>query len=302
MSQAQKLVDTFVAEMVKKVGDAADKLLFTAAPAKKKEKKEKEKEGEAAEHADESKPNQAILSKEPGGYAQRGHDFLAANRSSVPNREVSPAGVYQDFSRDYLERIAKLCQKHTAFPGGPVANFNPGARSAAGRKANQRCPYPWEAHHMVPASAFDLKDENDRPAFTDEQKKLLLQTPYDINHGHNIIMLPKLAWGAPVHGLLQHPSDHPEYTKWVIGKLQEVAKRVQKLVKKQPPPDHKDVVANFFERLKKVEDDCWNFLVDLGRSSVAAKCSGRQLDHPDSQHVLYQALTRSTKYEFGRLY
>lgn len=154
---------------------------------------------------------------------------------------------------------------------------------------------------MVPASAFDLKDKNGKPAFKDDEKKLLMQTEYDINHGHNIIMLPKLAWGAPVHGLLQHPSDHPEYTIKVIGMLQEVAKTVQKLVKKKPP-DHKDVVANFFKRLKKVEDDCWNSLVDLGRASVASACAGRQLDHPDSKHVLYQALTRPTKYEFGRLY
>lgn len=302
MTQAQKLVDTFVAEMVKKVGEAADKQRFsTLAQEKKKEKDKKKQEGEAAEHADDSKPNQAILSKEPGGYAQRGHDFLAANKSFVANREVSPAGVYQDFSRDYLEKIAKLCEKHTAFPDGPVANFNPGARSATGQKANQRFPYSWEAHHMVPASAFDLKDKYGRPAFKDDEKKLLLKTRYDVNHGHNIIMLPKLAWGAPVHGLLQHPSDHPEYTKKVIGMLQEVAKTVQKQVKK-PPPNHKNIYANFFDRLKKVEDDCWDFLVDLGRSSVAAACAGRQLDNPDSKHVLYQALTRPTKYEFGRLY
>jgi hypothetical protein len=155
---------------------------------------------------------------------------------------------------------------------------------------------------MVPASAFDQKDKNGKPAFTDEQKKLLLQTPYDINHGHNIVMLPKLAWGAPVHGLLQHPSDHPKYTVKVIKMLQRVAEEVQELVKEEPSPDHEDVVANFFEQLKKVEDQCWNLLVKLGRASVAAACAGKQLDHPDSQHVLYEALTRPTKYAFGRLY
>jgi hypothetical protein len=82
--------------------------------------------------------------------------------------------------------------------------------------------------------------------------------------------------------------------------LQEVADDVQEKVKEKKP--HKEIVANFFKRLQRIENECWNFLVDLGRSSVAAVCAGKAFDHPDSKHVLYRALTRPTKYEFGRLY
>lgn len=300
MTGQQKLVDTWVAEMVEKVGAAAEKAKFVALP-EKPARKEEQKAGDKPEHASDQKPNKAVLEKAPG-YAQRGHDFLAANAGGVPRRDVSPAGVYADFRRDYLEKIVDLLRKRTTFPRGPAANFNPGAKSFASRKAGQRFPYTWEAHHMVPASAFYLKDENDRPAFTDEQRDLLLQTPYDVNHGHNIIMLPKLAWGAPVHGLLQHPSDHPEYTKRVIMLLREVADAVEEKVDEADEKSHKGVVANFFEQLKKVEDKNWNFLVDLGRSSVASACAGKKFDHPASQHVLFLAQTRPTQYQFGRLY
>jgi hypothetical protein len=286
--------------MVKAVGEAADKQKFVAVGADKAAKKEKEKKGEAAQHADSREPNQAVFGKVPG-YAQRGHDFLKANSSAVPNRELSPSAVYKDFGRDYLEKIVDLLRKHATFPGGPARNFNPKALSATGKKAGQRFPYGWEALHMIPASAFYLKDEKDQPAFTDQQAALLMKTPYDVNHGHNIIMLPKLAWGAPVHGLLQHPSDHPEYTIRVIKDLQSLGKAVQKKVKEKKK-DHKALVANFFERLKKIEDGCWDFLVDLGRSSVASACAGKEFDHPQSKHVLFKALTRPTDYQFGRLY
>lgn len=299
MTEQQQLVDTWVAEMVEKVGAAAEKAKFVALPGARPAKKDEQKAGDKPEHASDQKPSKAVLEKAPG-YAQRGHDFLAANAGGVPRRDVSPGSVYADFSRDYLEKIVDLLRKRTTFPGGPAANFNPGAKSIASRKAGQRFPYTWEAHHMVPASAFYLKDENDRPAFTDEQRDLLMQTPYDVNHGHNIIMLPKLAWGAPVHGLLQHPSDHPEYTKRVIKLLQEIADSVQKKVKQKKP--HKDVVANFFELLKKVEDKNWNFLVDLSHSSVAGACAGKTFDHPAAKHVLFAAQTRPTQYQFGRLY
>lgn len=299
MTDNQESVDTWVAQMVKAVGEAADKQKFVAVGPGKVAKKEKGKKGEMAEHADSQEPCQAVLGK-VAGYAQRGHDFLKANAGAVPRRKVSPSGVFRGFERKYLAKIVDLLTKHAAFPGGPAANFNPGACSASGQKAGQRFPYGWEAHHMVPASAFYLKDENGYPAFTDEQAALLKQTPYDVNHGHNIIPLPKVAWGAPIHGLLQHPSDHPKYTIRVISDLKAIADKVQELVEEKR--DHKAIVANFFERLKKVEDNCWNFLVDLGRASVAATCAGIRFDHPQSKHVLFKALTRPTAYQFGRLY
>ena len=40
--------------------------------------------------------------------------------------------------------------------------------------------------------------------------RLLLQTEYDINHSHNIIMLPRISKGVPVHALIQHARDHPK--------------------------------------------------------------------------------------------
>jgi hypothetical protein len=293
-------IQTFTGAQIKAIGEYADKQGYGPAPAApKKDEQKQDPPADQSPHATDQKPSEAILSKDPGGYAQRGHDFLLASASGVADRKKSPSAVYGTFDRAYLtEEMRALLRKHAAFPGpgGSAANFNPGAR-AKGAQARQRYPYGWEAHHMLPASAFFHTDDAGKPAFTADQMDLLKQTPYDLNHGHNMIMLPKIPWAVPVHELLQHPSDHPVYTKRVIVWMQDLAISIEELQKTEK--DHQKVVANFFERLKRLENDAWNHIVKISRSSVEAVVAGKAFHH---ENVLYKALTRKTEYDFGRLF
>lgn len=287
-------------QMVTQFGAAAKKWGFVAAPPEPEEKPKKDEQEPAPEHASDEVPAEAILCRK-GRYAQRGHDFLKANAHGVAGRKVAPRAVYAEFTRPYLEKIKPLLEEHAAFPGGRASSFNPGARSATtGKLARQRFPYPWEAHHLVPDSAFDGKGEDGEPAFTAEALEILKQTPYDLNHGHNIIMLPKLAWGVPVHALLQHPSDHPEYTLRTIKELRRVGDRIKALKRRAGP--HEAVVASFFKELCDLENGNWNFIVKLSRAVVNDVCAGVEFVGPHAAHVRFESKSTGARYQFGRLY
>src|SRR6185503_6446963 len=113
------------------------------------------------------------------------------------------------------EHIRDLVRKTAEFPGGPPENFDPSAKSPLGGSAGQKWPYAWEAHHMLPGSSFYYMmkvNGQDRAPYTYQQMRLILVSDYNINHGHNIINLPDESWAVPVHALIQHPGDHPQYT------------------------------------------------------------------------------------------
>ncbi len=148
----------------------------------------------------------------------------------------------------------------------------------------------------MPGSAFYYENEAG-PAFTQQQYEILLATDYNINNGHNIIMLPKQAPAVPVHKLIQHPSDHPEYTQLVLGDLQGIAEDLQELIDQASDEDHKAIKANLAEKLKLLEEKYWTTVSSLGRRSIVAVSAGQALQE---QSVRYRSKS-GTLYQWGAL-
>ncbi|MGC4014800.1 MAG: AHH domain-containing protein [Luteolibacter sp.] len=139
---------------------------------------------------------------------------------------------------------------------------------------NQTKPYQWQAHHMLPGEAFYTQDEDGETVFSSQEDfDILLQAPYDIDHGHNMIMLPTVGWAVPVHALLQHPNNHNGYTKDVLKELKRIASQIDTL--RGEVEDHKDIVANVFEALKMAEDTLWKELLSESRKAVQSAAEGK---------------------------
>ncbi|WP_342377436.1 AHH domain-containing protein [Myxococcus stipitatus] len=256
----------------------------------RKEKKKKKEAAATGEHVDANTVPKGVLGK-VHGYAQNGSDYLRAQNGR---------GVYREFGHKYLDEIRDLVRKTAEFPGGPPENFNPGARSPLGGKAGQKWPYAWEAHHMLPGSAFyyvTKKREVESPSFTYQQLRLILQSDYNINHGHNIINLPDESWAVPVHALIQHPGDHPQYTQLVMEEMRAISRDLQEVI--DQGESHKALTEEVFRVLKQLEEDFWRYLVKLSRDLVEARTEGQEFIHP---HVRYAPKEGTGTYEWGALY
>ena len=239
-----------------------------------------------APHADGSLAPIAVLAK-GYQYAQRGSDFI---------RKLNGRGVYRSVDEQYVKE--NLPEPKTArFPDADAPeNFDPGAKCVTRPRgvAGQIFPYVWEAHHLLPGSAF-YYETDDGPVFTEKQYEILLSSPYNINRGHNIIMLPKNALAVPVHKLLQHPSDHPEYTQKVMKDLRGLRKDLQRLIDTERP--HKAIKAKLKEQLKNLESGCWDLLVALGRRSVERVASGAR--YQDEDGIVRYTSKSGTEYTWG---
>ncbi|NTX38170.1 AHH domain-containing protein [Myxococcus sp. CA033] len=265
-----------------------DRKYAAAKEAKKKKPKPAEESADDADHVDSNAQPRGVLGKD-GYYAQNGSDYIAS---------LDGRGVYRVFDHSYLDEIRDLVRQTAEFPGGPPENFNPRAKDKEKKPALQKYPYAWEAHHILPGSAFyyELKDG---PAFTYKQLRLILQSEYNLNHGHNIIMLPDQAWAVPVHALLQHPGDHPIYTQQVIRDMKVIAKDIQEKINSNQ--DHKALVMDIFTQLKDLEEDYWDLLVDLSRAVVASVTAGKEYKH-DLVRYTPKGKQAKSRYEWGSLY
>ncbi|WP_174256801.1 AHH domain-containing protein [Myxococcus xanthus] len=265
-----------------------DRKYTAAKAAKKKKPKPAASAADDADHVDDSAAPLGVLGKD-SDYAQNGSDYIA----SLDGRDV-----YRVFDHSYLDEIRDLVKQTAEFPGGPPENFNPRAKDKDKKPALQKYPYAWEAHHILPGSAFYYELE-DGPVFTYRQLRLILQSDYNLNHGHNIIMLPDQAWAVPVHALLQHPGDHPNYTQRVMRQMRTIAKKLQKDIDEQK--DHKALTTEVFTHLKNLEDDYWELLVSLSRAVVASITAGKEYKHPLVRYAPKDKKAKS-RYEWGSLY
>ena len=258
---------------------------------KKKKKKKKGAATPAAPHAPSMKDLTGVLAKD-GYYAQNCHDYLHGN--------AGRHGTYKNFDINFAMKhrgLAKKTLENYRFPHATrVQNFNPGAKLSNGKKAGQKHPYAWEAHHMLPGSAFYYKDKTGH-CFEPWQIQIILQSEYNINHGHNMIPLPDLARDVPIHKLIQHPGDHPVYTQLVMDKLHKIANELDKLKSRSTP--HPDLKKNVFKMLQKTEDEQWTFLINLGKAVAEEGAAGKKIK---KAWVTYGTATDSNKYNWGALY
>lgn len=205
-------------------------------------------------HANPTLPKRAILAKGTE-YARNGATYIRKTRASE----------YSNFT--HLAPPAFQANVAAKASITVPSNFAPAM-------SGQTQPYPWRAHHMIPGEAFYTIGANKKPVFHKaENFELLEQTPYDIDHGHNMILLPSIGWAVPVHALLQHPNNHDSYTMDVIEGLSRINKDIDTLRGKAV--SHEAIVANVFEQLKSLETELWNGLLRVSRSAVRDAASSK---------------------------
>jgi hypothetical protein len=290
-SEAQVEINTELARKLQEILDNAKKRDFNPSPALKKHLRQKQEGAPAAkEHQDSKKPAQAVLGKN-SVYREKGTRYLRAQDGR---------GVYRNFSHGHLEKIRDLARSVAEFPNSKLPqNFDRKARGS-GKDSGAKWPYAWEAHHIIPGDAFTHVKKavgQEKPLFTQAQYDVLLLTEYDLNHGHNIIMLPDENWAVPIHVLLQHPSDHPDYTDLVIKRLGELAKEFQKIVDKKQA--HQGLEGAMFDLLKDLEEELWQFLVNLSKRVVEAVLEGQKFEDGP---VRFSTKDGKTSYKWGALY
>jgi hypothetical protein len=225
----------------------------------KKRRKAEDASDSGGPHASSLRPYKAILGKGTS-YARNGAAYIRSTRAS----EYSSFGHLGPpaFQADVASR-ASITQ--------PI-NFNP-------MLSGQKQPYHWQAHHLIPGEAFYTEDSSGKPIFDKaENFDILLQTPYDIDHGHNMVMLPALSWAVPVHALLQHPNNHNGYTRDVLQALKGIDSAIDTLRGQGKP--HEGIVGDVFDDLKKVEEHLWTNLLKRSRKAVRGAAEGRRYDGP----------------------
>jgi len=291
MGLTPKQMNTELAQRLKDIFERSKKRRYAAFQAAEKLKKKDKSDDASEEHVDGAAMPRGVLAKD-SQYAQRGSDYVRAQ---------SGRGVYKNFDHPHLEHIRDAVRERAEFPGGPAANFTPSAKAPDGGKALQGHPYAWEAHHILPGSAFYYETAKG-PCFTFRQLWILLQSDYNLNNGHNIIMLPTEDWAPPVHVLLQHPSDHPEYTQKVMADMKTIADELQKKIDQQQP--HQDVAADFVQELEGLESKYWKYIVGLSRAVVYAVCAGQDFTEAPGafESVRFATADGSTSYPYGALY
>ncbi|WNO08088.1 AHH domain-containing protein [Teredinibacter sp. KSP-S5-2] len=153
------------------------------------------------------------------------------------------------------------------------SNFNKNGKLKGKAKSNQQRPYYWESHHMIPGDVF-TKMKDGEQIFDDKQYKLLKMSDYDINNGHNLIALPgnEMDFFQPIHGLIQHPSDHKKYTDRVIEEMKKVSKKLDEMVDELDKP-HPDAIGKVELELDGLEDDLWDLIIKLGKAGISGDTS-----------------------------
>src|SRR5262245_47536464 len=210
-------------------------------------------------HVDSDEPLKGVLAK-GDDYPRRAHDYLKAQDGR---------GVYRKFDFPHLDEIRDLVKEKAEFPGGPEKNFNP--------EFKQQFPYEWDAHHILPGETF-YSEVDGKPIFSFKALRLILQTDYNLNHGHNQILLPSADWSCPIHTLLCHPSDHPKYTIDVAKDMQRISSDIQSKIDNAQP--HDTLKADIFKDLQTLENKWWKWIVALSRVSVPKACLGIKFVDP----------------------
>lgn len=225
--------------------------------ATKRQRKEKDNEQQpSGPHANSLAPEPAILFKNERDYRRKGATYIRENRASEYDNftHLSPAKFQAD----------------VAFWAGITpqpSNFNP-------MFSGESQPYPWRAHHLIPGEAFYTEDTSGKPVFDKEENfKILKQTPYDIDHGHNMILLPSQDWAVPVHALLHHPCQHNGYSLDVMDGLKEIDLQIDTLRGQGKP--HEAIVAKVFKELQNLESELWDILIEESRKAVRGAAEGK---------------------------
>lgn len=227
---------------------------------RKKRQEFEAKVEEQGAHAVSTMPRLAALSRS-GPYRKNGYFYIKGKTGLRAAYDKSLQQLGQN-----LKSAGKKAQ------GGVVAGstqhaslyvYEASRAYPSGKRFNffaSFMPYTNEAHHLVPVEAIAA-------GFNKSQLALLGKLPFNINHGQNIIFLPKKTKDTPIHGLPQHSGSHPQYNALVKGDLatlrgQLVAKEEEECKPEDPPP------IAVLDKLILFEDKYWKFLVKQGAMNI----------------------------------
>ncbi|MBZ4422605.1 AHH domain-containing protein [Myxococcus sp. RHSTA-1-4] len=252
------------------------------------------KEGEE-QHIDGSQPARAILIKD-SEYRFRGTRYLHAKKGR---------GVYNDHGRSRLSQVPKgvaprirnsnwekaahskdewvtyasFPEKGGALPG-PRNHYCYVQRMEIVKQVSASLvwiqkvfpladkngrPYKFAAHHVLPYEAFHYETDG-KPVLDARARVYLSLTPYDINNGHNIAMLPAKNQHVPVHAMVQHPSDHPPWTVLVLREIKRIAADIKKRIAQKKKPHQ--ILDAIVDDLHETEEKMWDNLCELGIQAV----------------------------------
>lgn len=227
-----------------------------------------EKTREVLSSAEKWKKAMAFPQENSPPKYERGSRLFLLQNINRPNGKLALKQVMKEATQEQLERGRKhllelLAQKRDEGLYLTGAWF----------------PYRWTAHHLIP---HELLTEAKLGA---TGYQLLMESGYDVNNGHNGIITPACSWAVPMHCVIQHKSNHPAYSEFVMGELVNVKKTLDALAaqveaQKDNPQDHKTVVADVLDRLTKLEDRLWQRMLALSRRVVPEAMRGNQSQTP----------------------
>ncbi|KFA92786.1 AHH domain-containing protein [Archangium violaceum] len=143
----------------------------------------------------------------------------------------------------------------------------------------QHKPYRWTAHHLIPHELLQLKAGKKKQGLENDEYDLLIQSGYDINNGHNGIIIPGTDWGVPFHCIIRHCGNHAAYTTYAKELITDVISGLQALAD-EPPTDHKSALANVLQKLTDAEDELWLHVINLGKQHVPSALKGEKISAP----------------------
>lgn len=132
-------------------------------------------------------------------------------------------------------------------------------------------PYKNEAHHMLPVKAFGKK------YFTRTQLALLKKLPYNINHGENIIFLPKKERFCKIHNLPKHSGKHTPYNAAVAADAKILASKMTEQAQ-DPCDPAKPIQLSILKDMIKLESQYWKILAAAGALTTVRKVGQQLLD------------------------
>jgi hypothetical protein len=224
----------------------------------KRRKEFEERTKATGAHAESTFPRVAQLAR-GGAYRANGYFYI--------KDKAGRKKAYQSPSSEGLKQAVKKAQGdcevgdaehvrrytydyHRVIGSGKQYNFFQG-----------KMPYSSEAHHLIPIEAIP------KVKFTEDQLELLCKLPFNINHGENIILLPKYAKHSPIHALPQHSGSHPKYNALVASDLSKLcsqltAKETEDCGPEDPPP------IGVLNALIASESDYWKLLTAEGPMNI----------------------------------
>lgn len=271
----------------------------------RKDAKSKKDKAKKEEHAANNVKSTAVLVK-TGDWSANFSYFIRSgagkSRADQVYNKISPNITYLygrnrpplvKFFKDYFTLDAVACNFNTQ------CKYKKAGKTKYG---SQKFPYVWDAHHMIPGEAFTQVKAGVRgaqPIFNARQLRLMLMSDYNVNNGHNLIALPtnRMDFYQPVHDLIQHPSNHANYTSRVVSEMKQVAKKLEQLTDDLDKP-HADVVVKIAASLNDLEDELWRLLVAIGKAAVASVVAKQELKlkTEDKELLKYQTADGKTTY------